>query len=65
MAEKICLAWRSLWRRDSIHNLKAGLRNEPVCRFIVAIAEPSVWELVIGGAVSLVFLAVFLRMKLG
>jgi hypothetical protein len=31
----------------------------------LAIAEPSVWELVIGGAVSLVFLAVFLRMKLG
>ena len=30
-----------------------------------AIAEPSVRELFIGAAVSLVFLAVFLRMKLG
>jgi hypothetical protein len=65
MAEKICLAWRSLWRRDSIHNLKAGLRNEPVCRFIFRHRRTIGWELVIGGAVSLVFLAVFLRMKLG
>ena len=30
-----------------------------------AVVEPSVRELLIGAAVSLVFLAVFLRMKLG
>jgi hypothetical protein len=60
--------WQPVQGRNSILNSKSppnAIMHTPLIDLLFGIAELSTRDLIVAGAVTLVLLAVFLRMKLG